>query len=228
MPSREEKAALAGTAGSPGDGNRFVTNEDSRLSDARTPTSHGHTWSEVSKSGSNVADLESRSHEDLTDRGTKTHTEIDSHLAAAAPHSGHEKTPNKGAPNGYAALDAAGKVPASQLPATGGGAVQELSFDQATGSPASIFTPPNDARITRITVEVGTAASGGSPTLSVGTSGDPDRDLETTDVDLLTAATYLVWPMTATGNPAAEVFLTITPDGQTFSGTVWIECAEAA
>jgi hypothetical protein len=39
-PTADEKAALAGTSGAPANGNRYVTNADSRLSDARTPTAH--------------------------------------------------------------------------------------------------------------------------------------------------------------------------------------------
>ena len=35
-------AALQGTSGTPADGNRFVTNADSRMTDARTPLSHTH------------------------------------------------------------------------------------------------------------------------------------------------------------------------------------------
>lgn len=40
-PSADEKAALAGTAGAPSASNRFVTHQDARLADARTPTPHG-------------------------------------------------------------------------------------------------------------------------------------------------------------------------------------------
>ncbi len=43
LPSAGEKAALAGTSGTPGTGNKFVTNSDSRLSDARTPLAHAST-----------------------------------------------------------------------------------------------------------------------------------------------------------------------------------------
>lgn len=41
-PTSGQKAALAGTSGTPADGNRYVTNADSRLADARTPVSHAH------------------------------------------------------------------------------------------------------------------------------------------------------------------------------------------
>jgi hypothetical protein len=41
------------------------------------------------------------------------------HVSAANPHSGHEVTSMKGQANGYASLDATGKVPSAQLPASG-------------------------------------------------------------------------------------------------------------
>ena len=39
-PSATEKAALVGTNGTPGSGNKYVTNSDPRNTDARTPTAH--------------------------------------------------------------------------------------------------------------------------------------------------------------------------------------------
>lgn len=39
-PTAGQKEALAGTSGTPGDANRFVTNADSRNTDERAPTSH--------------------------------------------------------------------------------------------------------------------------------------------------------------------------------------------
>jgi hypothetical protein len=38
LPSPNEKAALAGTNGTPGDANRFVTTSDARMTNSRTPT----------------------------------------------------------------------------------------------------------------------------------------------------------------------------------------------
>lgn len=46
-PSSGEKAALAGTSGAPGSGNRFVTDADARLSDSRTPTAHAHSGGDI-------------------------------------------------------------------------------------------------------------------------------------------------------------------------------------
>lgn len=40
-PSAGQKAALAGTSGTPGDANRYVTNADPRNTDDRTPVAHG-------------------------------------------------------------------------------------------------------------------------------------------------------------------------------------------
>jgi hypothetical protein len=40
-PSSGEKAALAGTSGTPGSGNKFVTDGDARNTNSRAPTSHG-------------------------------------------------------------------------------------------------------------------------------------------------------------------------------------------
>jgi len=42
FPTSDQKAALAGTSGSPSSVNKYVTNADSRLSDNRTPVSHGN------------------------------------------------------------------------------------------------------------------------------------------------------------------------------------------
>lgn len=43
LPSAARAMALAGTNGTPGEFNKYVTNSDPRLTDARTPTSHTHS-----------------------------------------------------------------------------------------------------------------------------------------------------------------------------------------
>jgi len=45
-------------------------------------------WSQVSKTGSNLQDLETRSHTDLSAIGTNSHAQIDTHIAAPNPHTG--------------------------------------------------------------------------------------------------------------------------------------------
>lgn len=48
FPTADEKSALGGTNGTPGIGNKFVTNSDHRLSDSRTPTAHPHPVDDLS------------------------------------------------------------------------------------------------------------------------------------------------------------------------------------
>lgn len=43
-------------------------------------------WSSVLKTGSNISDIETKSHTSLTDIGTNTHAQIDSHISATAAH----------------------------------------------------------------------------------------------------------------------------------------------
>lgn len=58
-PSAGEKAALAGTNGTPGNANRYVTDTDARNTNARTPTAHSHTVSNISDFAAGVAFYES-------------------------------------------------------------------------------------------------------------------------------------------------------------------------
>ena len=53
-PTAAQKAALAGTNGTPGTDNRFVTNTDPRNSDARTPAMHGHAFSDITDTPTTV------------------------------------------------------------------------------------------------------------------------------------------------------------------------------
>lgn len=57
-------------------------------------------------------------HQSVPGSGTNTHAQVDTHLGAATPHSGHENTANKGIANGYPSLDASVLVPLAQIPAT--------------------------------------------------------------------------------------------------------------
>ena len=47
LPSTQEKDALAGTTGTPSSTNKYVTNSDTRMTDARTPLAHTHPQSDV-------------------------------------------------------------------------------------------------------------------------------------------------------------------------------------
>jgi hypothetical protein len=57
-PTIDQKSALTGTSGSPSNGNKFVTDQDSRMTNARTPSSHTHTESEVTNLVTDLAGKE--------------------------------------------------------------------------------------------------------------------------------------------------------------------------
>lgn len=60
LPTSDEKAALVGTSGAPTTGNKFVTDADSRNSDARVPTAHSHTH--ASTTGKTANDHHAQAH----------------------------------------------------------------------------------------------------------------------------------------------------------------------
>lgn len=106
--------------------------------------------------------------------------------------------------------------------------VQVESFTEATSSPLTIFTPPANAILTDIVIDVSVAAGGGSPTVSVGVSGTVARDMATTENDLKTVGRYQANPDTAVGGSPAAVILTIVPSSQTFTGKVYVKYTNPA
>ena len=65
-------------------------------------------------------------HEDLLNIGIYPHSDIDDHIEATNPHSGHEDKANKDIPNGYAGLNARGKLKSEEIDfGTGAGSVCE-------------------------------------------------------------------------------------------------------
>jgi hypothetical protein len=105
---------------------------------------------------------------------------------------------------------------------TGRSGMAKLSFTQATSSPHTLLYPPDGSIISKIICVVDTAASGGSPTLSVGTVGDTDRDFEVTDSDLKVAGIYLYEPYTECGSNSLPIIVTLVASGQTFAGRAYL------
>jgi hypothetical protein len=108
-------------------------------------------------------------------------------------------------------------------PTSNAATIQVEEFTQATSSPITILAPADDSVITRVIVVVDSAASAGSPTLSVGVAGTAGRDMAATDNNLKAAGIYEVNPMTDVGTDPGDIIATLVPDSQTFSGRVYVE-----
>lgn len=96
----------------------------------------------------------------------------------------------------------------------------DTDFTQASSSPLSLLTPPANSIIVEIIVKVTSAASGGSPTLSIGVSGTVERDMAASEINLKAVGNYHVSPETEVGETPAAMIATITPDSQSFAGKI--------
>ena len=81
------------------------------------------------------------SHTALSDIGTNSHAQIDTHLGAAAPHSGHEQTANKGAASGYASLSVGSLVVQNPANAQAAAAQDKIPVAGVGGTLAAGWIP---------------------------------------------------------------------------------------
>lgn len=92
------------------------------IADANVASAAGIAWSKISKAGATAVDVGA-------DVSGAASSAIAAHLATGDPHTQYQPRSEKGAANGYASLDATGKVPSAQLPASGGGGTVTLAGD---------------------------------------------------------------------------------------------------
>ena len=97
LPSTGQKNALAGTSGTPGDSNRFVTNSDARLSDARTPTTHTHDYADSGHTHdtSHTHDLSALATDSEVTAAIAAHVSSETHGSGGASHT-HTAQPDPG------------------------------------------------------------------------------------------------------------------------------------
>lgn len=96
--------------------------------------------------------------------------------------------------------------------------VNETAFAN-TDTTLALFTPAANAIITKCQIEVTTAGSAGSPTISIGVAGIVARDMATTESDLKTVGLYEVHSNTVTTTSLAMI-ATVVASAQTFTGFV--------
>lgn len=98
----------------------------------------------------------------------------------------------------------------------------ETDFNQASSSPLTMFTPPANARISRVVVDVESAASAGNPTLLIGVAGDTDRYMNADQNNLRAVGVYEVAPHYEEDGTPDAIIATISADSQTFSGRIHV------
>jgi hypothetical protein len=72
--------------------------------------------------------------------------------------------------------------------------VDDTTLAFGDSSPVSMFTKPAGAKMTCVVVYVDTAFNGTAPTLSIGITGTLSKYVATTEIDLKTAGTYIIYP----------------------------------
>jgi hypothetical protein len=90
------------------------------------------------------------------------------------------------------------------------------------GIALAIGNVPASNLIFALAVVVDTAASGGSPTITIGKSGDYDYYMTSSESDLTEADTYLKYLFQSVGGSQQTIYALVTASGQTFSGSVYM------
>jgi hypothetical protein len=95
--------------------------------------------------------------------------------------------------------------------------IMKSTFSQASNVTIGVTDASDE--VIRVWVNVTAAASGGSPTMTIGWSGNTSILVESSEVDLTTVGIYEITPMQAAASKTIIAY--ISADGQTFSGTIY-------
>jgi hypothetical protein len=134
--------------------NAKIDEGDPRLTDARPPTAHaltshtatgltaGHVLRATGATAYGFGAIQDSDLPATIARDSEVSAAVAAHEAAADPHPGYQRESEKGQANGYAGLDATGKVPAGQLPAQSGGGNSRvvLAADVTASATANALT----------------------------------------------------------------------------------------
>jgi len=154
-------------------------NEATAFAVAAKGVTNGDSHDHVGGDGAQI------NHTGLSNIGTNTHAQVDTHLAAASPHSGHELTANKNAANGYAGLSAGSKVAAAQMAV--GTIITTLTVHVpntlTTGQKLMRLLAPCALTLTKVRLVVDTAPTGANLIVDVHTGTGAGTTIFTTQAN---------------------------------------------
>ena len=161
LPTQGQKNALAGTSGTPGTGNEYVTAQDSRLTDSRTPTAHTHSYAATSHAHA-IADT------------TGLQAAIDGKAASSHTHADADL------PAGIARDAEVTAAIATHAATPHGGSSAPVHADLAAGTTAMAFGTNDSVKVTptaNATYTTTVPVAGKRVTLIVLTSGTTSRTI---------------------------------------------------
>jgi hypothetical protein len=101
---------------------------------------------------------------------------------------------------------------------------KKTSFSETSGL-MSVFIPPQNATLIRVTVVITSPASGSGGEIRLGTAIDNDTYLTSTAIDLTQAGVTTHDLYTDLGEEPLEILLSVVSGGQTFTGNLFLDYA---